>query len=237
MLPVSQQHQLVSVINEREDHRPFCKPKCLEQPPTKLGPTAQPAPRAEVAVLFLLQEAPILLRAKRGEFFFRESKKFGDQLAYYSSFKKCAFGAIFRLRAKFSKKWPPKLGTTAQPAPRAEVAVLFLLQEPPTKVSFSREARRIFFSRNCKILATNSLTKVLLKSVRLEHFFGFGQNFRKCRPPNSGPQPSRRLEQRWLYYFLYGSGRPNSGPQPSRRLEQRWLYYFLQEGPAAQTRY
>ena len=120
MLPVSQQHQLVSVINEREDHRPFCKPKCLEQPPTKLGPTAQPAPRAEVAVLFLLQEAPILLRAKRGEFFFRESKKFGDQLAYYSSCRKCAFGAIFRLRAKFSKKPATKLGTTAQPAPRAE---------------------------------------------------------------------------------------------------------------------
>ena len=52
MLPVSQQHQLVSVINEREDHRPFCKPKCLEQPPTKLGPTAQPAPRAEVSGQF-----------------------------------------------------------------------------------------------------------------------------------------------------------------------------------------
>ena len=122
---------------------------------------------------------------------------------------------------------PTKLGATAQPAPRAEVAVLFLLQEPPTKVSFSREARRNFFSRNWKISATNSLTKVLLKSVRLEQFFGFGQNFRKSGRPNSGLQPSRRLEQRWLYYFFYRRRPPNSAPQPSRRLEQRWLYYFF----------
>ena len=45
----------------------------VQEAATKLGTTAQPAPRAEVAVLFLVQE------------------------------------------------WPPKLGTTAQSAPRAEV--------------------------------------------------------------------------------------------------------------------
>ena len=53
-----------------------------------------------------------------------------------------------------------------------------------------------------KFSATNSRTKVLLKSVRLEHFFGFGQNFRKSRRPNSAPKVGRRLEQRWPYYFL-----------------------------------
>ena len=41
----------------------------------------------------------------------------------------CIKYSIFRLRAKFLKKSPPKLGTGGRPAPRAEVALLFLAGE------------------------------------------------------------------------------------------------------------
>ena len=44
---------------------------------------------------------------------------------------------------------------------------------------FAPKARREFVSRIRKKMATNSLTKIFLKSMHFEHFFGFGQNFRK----------------------------------------------------------
>ena len=67
-------------------------------------------------------------------------------------------------------------------------------RSPPSKneISFSREARRNFFLRALIISATNSLTKVILKSVRLEQFFGFGQNFRKMERRNPGLELGRR---------------------------------------------
>ena len=45
-------------------------------------------------------------------------------------------------------------------------------------------------------MATNSLTKIFLKSMRFEHFFGFGQNFRKSRSPKPIHAVGWRLEQR-----------------------------------------
>ena len=100
--------------------------------------------------------------------------------------------------------------TGLRPARRAEVALLFLAgggRSQNNEISFSREARRIFFSRIEKNSATNSLTKVLLKSVRLEQFFGFGQNFRKSRSPNPKQELGRRLEQRLALLFLAGGAR------------------------------
>ena len=70
-------------------------------------------------------------------------KNFGDQLAYISDVKKCAFGALFRLRAKFSKKPRTKLGARGRPARRAGLALLFIVREG-RQISFSREARRNF---------------------------------------------------------------------------------------------
>ena len=55
------------------------------------------------------------------------------------------------------QEWPPKLGATAQPAPRAEVAVLFLLQEAPPKLGTTAQPA----------------------------------------PRADSEEPSRRLEQRW----------------------------------------
>ena len=40
-------------------------------------------------------------------------------------------------------------------------------------------AEKIFSQEFEKKMATNSLTKIFLKSMHFEHFFGFGQNFRK----------------------------------------------------------
>ena len=68
------------------------------------------------------------------------------------------------------------------------------------KLTFANQL--LIFWSNGKFSATNSLTKVLLKSVRLEHFFSFRQSFRKTRQLNWAPEVGRRLEQRWPYYFL-----------------------------------
>ena len=66
-----------------------------------------------------------------------------------------------------------------------------------TQEPFAPKARRIFSSRIRKKMATNSPTKIYLISMRFEHFFGFGQNFRKMPPPNLKLEVGRRVEQRW----------------------------------------
>ena len=56
-------------------------------------------------------------------------------------------------------------------------AILFGAEDDSNTKAFCAEGAERIFSKNSKKMATNSLTKIFLKSMRFEHFFGFGQNF------------------------------------------------------------
>ena len=134
----------------------------------------------------------ILFRAKRGEFFFEKLKKIGDISAYISDVKKCAFGALFRLRAKFSKKPRTKLGARGRPARRAGLALLFIVQEA---------ARQRAADADEEVGLNLNLTTPTQR-VGKNKIFSAGPYAQQKTFFNSGPWPSVATKATCAFLFL-----------------------------------
>ena len=92
------------------------------------------------------------------------------------------------------------------------------------EVPLSREARINFFEVSFFARSAENVFQEISKFRRPTHlcktapflttvftFSASGEFFEKCRRQNLGPQPSRRLEQRWLYFFLFYRRRATRG--------------------------